>query len=194
VRAPALALAALATVLAASACGSSGGGLISPDTAGSLNTDLTNIQAGVAAQDCAVTNAAIEAARNDFENLPSSIDSKLANQLREGFTTLVTSAELQCQSSSGNGSTGQTGTSGSTSTSSSTSSSSTSSSTSTSSTTTSSTATTTTNSSAATTSTTGTGSSCIPVTNPNGGTVCEGTTGSTSTNGIGGGGGVGPGN
>jgi hypothetical protein len=193
-RAPALAVAALAAALSLAACGSSSGGLIPTETAGSLNSDLTNIQAGVTAQDCAVTDQAIESATLDFESLPSSINQRLASQLQQGFHTLVTYAELKCQPASGNGSTGQTGTTGSSSTSSS--SSSTTSSTTTSSTTTSSTATTSTSSSAATTSSsTTTGPSCTLVTTPNGGTVCEGTTGDTSSSGIGGGGGIGgPGN
>jgi hypothetical protein len=191
VRPPALAAAAVATVLALAACGSSSGGLIPTDTAGTLNSDLGNIHAGVAAGDCAVTNAAIETATIDFENLPSSIDKRLANQLIQGFKSLTTSAELQCQSAAGNGSTGTTGA---TSSSSSSSSSSTTSSTTTSSTTTSSTTSSTASSTASTTTSTTTGASCTPVTTANGGTVCEGATGDTSSNGIGGGGGTGQGN
>ena len=186
-RLPVLAAATLATVALASACGSSNGGLIPIDTAGTLNSDLGNIHAGVAAGDCAVTLAAIETATIDFENLPSGIDKRLASQLQQGFHTLTTSAELQCASTAPGGSTGTTGA---TSTSSS-SSSSTTSSTTTSSTTTSSTATTTTSSAATTTTSSTTGASCTLVTTPNGGTVCEGATGSTSSNGIGGGGGIG---
>jgi hypothetical protein len=189
---PLLAAAAIATALALAACGSSNGGLIPSETAGTLTSDLNNIQAGVAAGNCPVTDAAIESATIDFESLPSSIDKKLASQLQQGFKTLTVSAELQCGTSSG---TGSTGTTGSTSTSSTSSSSSTTSSTTTSSTTTSSAATTSTSSSAATTTTpTTTGSSCTPVTTTNGGTVCEGPTGTTSSNGIGGGGIGGPGN
>jgi hypothetical protein len=195
-RKPLLAVAALASALALAACGSSGGGLIPTEEAGSLNSDLTNIQAGVSAGDCAVTNAAIETATIDFESLPSSINQRLASQLQQGFRTLVTSAEQACLAASGNGSTGQTGPTGSSTTSSS--SSSTTSSTTTTSTTTSSAATTTTSSSSAATTTTtptNTGSTCTLVTTPNGGTVCEGTTGPTSSGGIGGGGGIGgPGN
>jgi hypothetical protein len=182
VRLPVLAAATLATVALATACGSSGGGLIPADTAGSLSTDLTNIQAGVEASNCAVTAQAIETARIDFENLPSSINAKLRSQLTEGFNTLVISAELKCQQSNPGGPTGSSGTSTSSSTSSATS-------TSTSTTTTtSSAATTTTSTSAATSAATTTGPTCTQVTTPNGGTFCEGSTGPTSTNGIGGGG------
>jgi len=188
-----LAAAAVVGALALAACGSSGGGLIPAETAGALTNDLTNIQAGVAAGDCAVTDQAIESATLDFESLPSGIDKRLVSQLTQGFKTLVASAQLACQSSAGNGSTGTTGSSSS---SSSTSSSSTTSSTTTSSTVTSSAATTSSTSSAATTTTpTDTGTSCTPVTTPNGGTICEGATGDTSSNGIGGGAGIGgPGN
>jgi hypothetical protein len=182
VRLPVLAAATLATVALATACGSSGGGLIPADTAGSLSTDLTNIQAGVEASNCAVTAQAIETARIDFENLPSSINAKLRSQLTEGFNTLVISAELKCQQSNPGGPTGSSGTSTSSSTSSATT-------TSTSTTTTtSSAATTTTSTSAATSAATTTGPTCTQVTTPNGGTFCEGSTGPTSTNGIGGGG------
>ena len=188
-RLPVLAAATLATVALASACGSSSGGLIPTDTAGLLTTDLTNIQAGVVAGDCAVTSAAIESARIDFEDLPTAINSQLRSQLVQGFNTLVLSAELKCQQSNGGGPTGPTGSSSSSS-SSSTTSSSTSTSTSTSTTSTSSAATTS-SSSAASTSATTTGPSCTLITTPNGGTVCVGATGDTSTNGIGGGGGIG---
>jgi peptidoglycan DL-endopeptidase CwlO len=187
VRLPVLAAATLATVALASACGSSTGGRIPTDTAGSLTTDLTNIQAGVVAGNCPVTNAAIESARIDFEDLPTAINSELRNQLVQGFNTLVLSAELKCQQSSGGGPTGPTSSS---STSSSTTSSSTTTSTSTATTATSSAATTTSSSAASTTATT-TGSTCTPITTPNGGTVCVGATGDTSSNGIGGGGGIG---
>lgn len=188
-RLPALAAATLATVAIATACGSSSGGLIPFDTAGSLKADLNSIRAGVRAGDCQVTDAAIETAQSDFENLPSGIDPHLRSQLVAGFTTLETSAQLECQQTNPGGSTGSTGTS------SSSTSSSTSTSTSTSTTTTTTTATssaaTTATSSAATTST-DTGPTCTLVTTPNGGTVCEGATGD---NGIGGGGGIGgPGN
>jgi hypothetical protein len=185
VRLPVLAAATLATVALATACGSSGGGLIPVETAGSLSTDLTNIQAGVEASNCPVTAQAIETAEQDFENLPSSINAKLRSQLTQGFNTLVVSAELKCQQSGGGGQTGPTGTS-STTTSSSTSSAATTTTLTT--TTTSSAATTTTSSSAATSVATTTGPTCTQVTTPNGGTVCEGSTGPTSTNGIGGGG------
>jgi hypothetical protein len=188
VRLPVLAAATLATVALASACGSSSGGLIPADTADSLNSALTDIQAGVEASDCAVTAQAIENARSDFDSLPSSINAKLRSQLLEGFQTLEGSAELKCQQSTP---TGPTGPSSSTSTSTSTSSTTTTS-TSTA-TTTSSAATTSTSSSAASTTATTTGPSCTLVTTPNGGTVCEGSTGPTSTNGIGGGAGIGGG-
>jgi hypothetical protein len=185
-----LATATLATVALASACGSSGGGLIPADTADSLSTDLTNIQAGVEASNCAVTAQAIETARSAFDNMPSSISSKLRAQLLEGFNTLVVSAELKCQQSTPTGPTGPTSA-----TSSSTSTSSTTTTSTSTATTTSSAATTTTSSSAASTTATTTGPGCTPVQLPNGGTVCEGATGPTSTNGIGGGGGIGgPGN
>jgi hypothetical protein len=188
VRLPVLAVATLATVALASACGSSNGGLIPTDTAGSLTTDLTNIQAGVLAGDCAVTDQAIETAHSDFENLPSTINAKLRDQLVSGFNTLVLSAELKCESNSG----GPTGPTSSTSTSSSTTTSSSSSAaTTTTTTTTTSSAATTTSSSAASTTATTTGPSCTLITTPNGGTVCQGATGDTSSNGIGGGGGIG---
>jgi hypothetical protein len=188
VRLPVLAVATLATVALASACGSSSGGLIPTDTAGSLTTDLTNIQAGVLAGDCAVTDGAIETARYDFENLPSTISAALRDQLVSGFNTLVLSAELKCRS----GTIGPTGPTSSTSSSSSTTTSTTSSAaTTTTTTTTTSSAATTASSSAASTTATTTGPSCTLITTPNGGTVCEGATGDTSSNGIGGGGGIG---
>jgi hypothetical protein len=181
-RLPVLAVATLATVALASACGSSNGGLIPTETADSLSTDLTNIQAGVEASNCSVTAQAIETARIDFENLPSSISAKLRSQLTQGFNTLVVSAELKCQQSNPSGPTGpSSSTSSSTSTSSTTT-------TSTTTTTTSSAATTASSTSAATTSASTTGPTCTQVTTPNGGTFCEGATGPTSTNGIGGGG------
>ena len=194
-RALAVAATALAAAALISSCGSSSG-LIPSITASSLINDLGNIQAGVLAGDCNLTNQAIQTAEMDFVNVPSSVNSKLRSQLSAGLSAVVISAQRKCAlnansgSTSSTGPTTSTGSTGAASTSSSTSSTTTSTSTAatttTTTTTTSSTASTTASSSAATTITTPT---CT--TSPAGGTVCQPSTGSTQTNGIGGGAGTG---
>jgi hypothetical protein len=186
VRALALTAAALTAAFVISACGSSSGGLIPSATAGELTTDLQDIQQAVEQQDCGLTSLAINNAQTAFDNLPSSVNARLREQLQKGFTQLTISAATACQSSSSPGgtSTGPTGPTTSTSSSSTTTSSTTTTTTSTSS----SAATTTSTSSSAATTTTGTTTGPICVTNPNGGTVCEGSTSTSTsqTNGIGG--------
>ncbi|HEY7967222.1 MAG TPA: hypothetical protein VID68_09350 [Solirubrobacteraceae bacterium] len=185
------AVALLAAVAITSCGGGSSGGLIPQSTALTLNNDLGNIQAGVLAGQCSLTETQVTNARADFESLPPTINARLRTQLIEGFNALQLSAGRQCQGSQPSGSTGTTGSggpTGPTGTTSSTTSSSTTSSTASS--TTSSTATTT--SSSAATTTTGTttttpGQTCT--TAPSGGTVCSTTstsTSTTSTNGLGG--------
>jgi len=183
---------ALLAALLISSCGSgSSGGLIPQATALNLNTDLQNIQAGVLAGDCSLTQAQVANARQDFNDIPSTVNSSLRDQLVEGFNAIQLSAQRGCQNSTpsggSSGTTGATGPAGTTS--STTSSTASSSATTTSSSTASSTATTTTNSSAAT-STTGTtttpGQTCTI--GPSGGVVCTDTTttSSTAANGLGG--------
>jgi hypothetical protein len=191
----ALAVTAIALAAAAliSSCGSSSG-LIPSATAGSLINDLGNIQAGVLAGDCNLTNQAIQTAETDFGELPASVDSKLRSQLSAGLSAVVIGAQRKCALNAGSGSTSSTGpttatgpTGATTTTSSTTTSTSSSAATTT-------TTTTTTTSSAATTATssaatTGTQTTCT--TSPAGGTVCGPASGATSTNGIGGGAGAG---
>jgi len=182
---------ALVAAVAISSCGGgSSGGLIPQSTALNLNTDLQNIQAGVLAGDCSLTEQQVASARTDFDNIPSTVNGGLRIQLAEGFNALQLSAQRDCQSSAPTG--GSTGTTGATAptgtTSSTTSSTASSTASTTSSSTASSTATTTSTNSSAPTSTTGTtttpGQTCT--TAPSGGVVCTPTTSTTATNGLGG--------
>jgi predicted small lipoprotein YifL len=181
VRRLALPFAALLAALALAACGSSGGGLIPHATASELNTDLTNIQVAVDEGDCSATTTQIATAQTHFDNISTKVNRKLRAQLLAGFAALKSSAASACANNSTSSSTSSTTTTSTTTSSASTTSTTTTSSAAT--TSTSSAATTSSSSSAATTTTTPTtGQTCIPITNPNGGLVCEG---SSATNGVG---------
>ena len=195
-KALAVAGATLATALLIAACGGSGG-LIPAASAGTLRVDLSRISADVVEQNCAAANTDIAAANNDFNSLPTSVNTSLVTELQNGLTALATNALKECRgttSSTGatqTGSTGvtsATGTSGATGSTSSTSSTSTSSTaSSTASTTTSSTATSTASTTSSDTSaTTGdTGQTCTPTPGEGGGTpACDGAT--STAGGIGG--------
>jgi hypothetical protein len=194
-----VACATLATALLIVACGGSGG-LIPAVNAGRLQTDLSKISTDVVNMDCRATTIDIATANTDFNNLPSSVNPTLRNELQSGLTTLTASALKQCQGPTGptgltgptGGTTGGTGTTSATSTTGATgstsSTSSTTSSTSTESTTTSSTASTTTSSAATTTTDTTTAdtttTTCTSTPGQSGGTpACDG---STTGSGIGG--------
>jgi hypothetical protein len=185
-KALAVAGATLATAVALSACGGSGG-LIPAASAGTLRVDLSRISADVVEQNCTAANTDIATANNDFNSLPTSVSQTLVNDLQNGLTALATNALKECQgttSSTGptqTGSTGvttATGTTGATSSTSSTTTSSTASSTAstTSSSTASSTASTT--SSDTSTATGNTGPTCTNTTpSQSGGTpACDGAT------------------
>ena len=187
-KALAVAGATLATALLIAACGGSGG-LIPAASAGTLRVDLSRISADVVEQSCAAANTDIAAANNDFNSLPTSVNTSLVTELQNGLTALATNALKECRgttSSTGatqTGSTGvtsATGTSGATGSTSSTSSTTTSSTaSSTASTTTSSTATSTASTTSSDTSaTTGyTGQTCTPTPGEGGGTpACDGAT------------------
>jgi hypothetical protein len=187
-KALAVAGATLATALLIAACGGSGG-LIPAASAGRLRVDLSSISADVVEQNCAAANTDIATANNDFNSLPTSVNTSLVTELQNGLTALATNALKECRgttSSTGatqTGSTGvtsATGTSGATSSTSSTSSTTTSSTaSSTASTTTSSTATSTASTTSSDTSaTTGdTGQTCTPTPGEGGGTpACDGAT------------------
>ena len=187
-KALAVAGATLATALLIAACGGSGG-LIPAASAGTLRVDLSRISADVVEQNCAAANTDIAAANNDFNSLPTSVNTSLVTELQNGLTALATNALKECRgttSSTGatqTGSTGvtsATGTSGATGSTSSTSSTTTSSTaSSTASTTTSSTATSTASTTSSDTSaTTGdTGQTCPPTPGEGGGTpACDGAT------------------
>ena len=192
-KALAVAGATLATALLIAACGGSGG-LIPAASAGTLRIDLSRISADVVEQNCAAATADIATANNDFNSLPTSVNTSLVTELQNGLTALATNALKECQGSTSStgptqtGSTGvttSTGTSGATSSTSSTTTSSTaSSSASTTSSTTSSTASTTSSETATTTG--DSGSTCTTTTPGEGGgtPACDGAT--SNAGGIGG--------
>ena len=194
-KALAVAGATLATALLIAACGGSGG-LIPAASAGTLRVDLSRISADVVEQSCAAANTDIAAANNDFNSLPTSVNTSLVTELQNGLTALATNALKECRgttSSTGatqTGSTGvtsATGTSGATSSTSSTSSTTSSSTASSTASTTSSTASSTasTTSSDTTTTTGDTGPTCTPTPGEGGGTpACDGAT--STAGGIGG--------
>jgi hypothetical protein len=194
-KALAVAGATLATALLIAACGGSGG-LIPAASAGTLRIDLSRISADVVEQNCAAANTDIAAANNDFNSLPTSVNTSLVTELQNGLTALATNALKECRgttSSTGatqTGSTGvtsATGTSGATSSTSSTSSTTSSSTASSTASTTSSTASSTasTTSSDTTTTTGDTGPTCTPTPGEGGGTpACDGAT--STAGGIGG--------
>jgi len=197
-RALAVACSTLATTVLIAACGGSGG-LIPSASAGTLRVDLARISADVVEQNCTAATTDIATANNDFNSLPTSVNTSLLTELQNGLTVLATSALKECQgatSSTGPTQTGSTGvttatsTTGATSSTSSTTTSSTASSTA--STTTSSTATSTastTTSSTASSTTGDSGATCTTTPGEGGGTpACEG---ATSTAGGGNGGGSG---
>ena len=195
-KALAVAGATLATALLIAACGGSGG-LIPAASAGTLRIDLSRISADVVEQNCAAATADIATANNDFNSLPTSVNTSLVTELQNGLTALATNALKECRgttSSTGPTQTGSTGVTTSTGTSGATSSTSSTSSTTTSSTASSSASTTssTTSSTASTTSsetatTTGdSGSTCTTTTPGEGGgtPACDGAT--SNAGGIGG--------
>jgi hypothetical protein len=182
-RALRLACVAFASAALLAACGSSVG-LVSSDSAATLQTDLANIQLAFAAPDCTLASAYVAKAEDDFDNLPQSINQQLLAQLQDGMFALASDEHHQCTNSTSStgptntGPTGPTGVTGTTSTTSTTTTS-----TSTTSSTTSSTST------SGSTSTTGiTGATCPATTGIGGGTPsCDNSTSSTSsTSGIGG--------
>ena len=107
-RALAVTVTALAAAALISSCGSSSG-LIPSVTASSLINDLGNIQAGVLAGDCTLTNQAIQTAETDFGELPASVDSKLRSQLSAGLSAVVIGAQRKCALNANTGSTSSTG-------------------------------------------------------------------------------------
>ena len=204
-RALAVACATLATAVLITACGGSGG-LIPLAGAGTLRVDLARISADVVEQNCTAATTDIATANNDFNSLPTSVNTSLLTELQNGLTTLATNALKECQgatSSTGPTQTGSTGVTTATSTTGATSSSTTSSTaSSTASTTTSSTPSSTASTTSSETTTTGdTGSTCTTTTPGQGGgtPACDGATsnagGGNGGAGNGGAGGIGgPGN
>jgi hypothetical protein len=202
-RALAVACATLATAVLITACGGSGG-LIPLAGAGTLRVDLARISADVVEQNCTAATTDIATANNDFNSLPTSVNTSLLTELQNGLTTLATNALKECQgatSSTGPTQTGSTGVTTATSTTGATSSTSSSTTSSTASSTASTTTSSTPSSTASTTSsettTTGdTGSTCTTTTPGQGGgtPACDGAT-SNAGGGNGGAGGIGgPGN
>ena len=207
-RALAVAGATIATAVLITACGGSGG-LIPSASAGTLRVDLARISADVVEQNCTAATTDIATANNDFNSLPTSVNTSLLTELQNGLTTLATNALKECQgatSSTGPTQTGSTGVTTATSTTGATSSTSSSTTSSTASSTASTTTSSTPSSTASTTSsettTTGdTGSTCTTTTPGQGGgtPACDGATsnagGGNGGAGNGGAGGIGgPGN
>jgi hypothetical protein len=211
-RALAVAGATIATAVLITACGGSGG-LIPSASAGTLRVDLARISADVVEQNCTAATTDIATANNDFNSLPTSVNTSLLTELQNGLTTLATNALKECQgatSSTGPTQTGSTGVTTATSTTgatSSTSSTTTSSTPSSTSSTTSSTPSSTSSTTSSETTTTGdTGSTCTTTTPGQGGgtPACDGATsnagggngdGGNGDGGNGGAGGIGgPGN
>jgi hypothetical protein len=198
-KALAVAGATLATALLIAACGGSGG-LIPAASAGTLRVDLSRISADVVEQNCVAATTDIATANNDFNSLPTSVNTSLVSELQNGLTALATNALKECQgttSSTGPTQTGSTGVTSATGTSGATSSTSSTSSTSTTSTESSTTSTTTSDTSTTTstttsdTSTTGEGGPTCTNTTPGEGGGTPACDGATSTAGGGDGGGIG---
>jgi hypothetical protein len=96
-RAVAAGLAGAAAALIVS-CGSSGQGLIPASAAGPLKSDFEVVQqtAESANGDCTATEAALLKTAEDFSALPSSVDSGLRGNLRQGIANLRVRAHEMC--------------------------------------------------------------------------------------------------
>jgi hypothetical protein len=96
-RAVAACLAGAAAALIVS-CGSSGQGLIPASAAGPLKRDFEAVQqtAESANGDCTATEAALLKTAEDFAALPSSVDSGLRSNLRQGIANLRVRAHEMC--------------------------------------------------------------------------------------------------
>lgn len=96
-RPPLLIAATLASAVALAACGGSSSGLIPTTDAHTLSTDLTVLSSGLGAHNCSEVSSALSAVNIDIFNLPSSVDTKLRNNLVKGYENLDNHARTQCQ-------------------------------------------------------------------------------------------------
>jgi hypothetical protein len=96
-RPPALIAATLASAVALAACGGSSSGLIPVTDAHTLSSDLTVLSSGLGAHNCSEVSSALSAVNTDIFNLPSSVDTKLRNNLVKGYENLDNHARTQCQ-------------------------------------------------------------------------------------------------
>ena len=97
-RALTAALLVLAAALALAACGSSGRGLIPSASAGPLVVDFENVlqAAEGGAGNCSPTEAALVKTEEDFRSLPSTVNSGLRANLRQGIANLRERARELC--------------------------------------------------------------------------------------------------
>jgi hypothetical protein len=95
-----VALAALLGIAAAAliACGSTGKGLIPAASGGPLKSDIeaVDLTAQEGNGNCAATEAALLKTDQDFASLPSTIDTGLRNNLRQGISNLRSVALSLC--------------------------------------------------------------------------------------------------
>jgi len=78
------------------ACGG-GNGLLTGDQASTLNNQLASVSSAVAAGQCGAATSAATAFSNEIENLPSTVNTTLVQDLARGATTVGDLAAKDCQ-------------------------------------------------------------------------------------------------
>jgi hypothetical protein len=100
-RAAGLIAATLLTSVALAACGGSSAGLIPTNNAARLGDDLSSLATALDNHDCDGTQSELDALLNDINALPSSVSTKLSNNLLTGYEELDNTARVQCKAPAG---------------------------------------------------------------------------------------------
>src|SRR5918912_672920 len=80
-------------------CGGGGAGLLSSDQASTLSAQLDQLSSAVRSGQCDAAASASTSLNNAIANLPRSVNSALAANLRQGAETASRLAEQECRTS-----------------------------------------------------------------------------------------------
>ncbi len=100
-RAAALAIATLGASVLLAACGSSSTNLIPSNNAATIGADLSSLSSALDVHSCTNTQTALGSLLTDINNLPSSVATKLRNNLLAGYEELDNTARTQCRPPAG---------------------------------------------------------------------------------------------
>jgi hypothetical protein len=106
----ALAAATLASVAGLAACGGSSAGLIPPANAQAIGDAITELTTALANHECGQTRSALQNISSQISDLPSSVDRRLYDNLRQGYTQLAVEAPSQCKAPVTHSNSGTSGT------------------------------------------------------------------------------------